>query len=286
MLGQALQKILPDAYYINSSDYELTNQDAVKKMYYELSPDTVIHCAALVGGIRDNMQRPESYFSENILMDTLMIRFALANQVPRFIGILSTCAYPDVSLVYPMTENMLHAGPPAESNLAYGYAKRAMAVHIDACNQQYGTSYQYLIPCNLYSGKHIKDATRAHFLDTLIVKIRYAVKNRIDHIDLLGTGIAKRQFMTAGDMARVIKRVVEDEITESFNVCPDENLSIKEITWKALSACGATHLSVNWDGVSPDGQLNKAASNARMREILPDFEFTPLMEGIKEAYQK
>lgn len=285
-LGKALQNILEDAYYVNSSDFDLTNEEAVKRMFFEMKPFTVIHTAALVGGIIDNINRPQQYFSDNITIDSLMLRFALGYSVTAFTGILSTCAYPDVVSEYPMTEDMLHAGPPAATNFSYGYAKRAMAVHIDACNQQYGTRYNYLIPCNLYSGNQYKDANKAHFLDTLIQKIRFAQDNGQSWINLMGTGIAKRQYMLADDFARVIKLVVERGITESFNVCPDENLTIREIVDIALKACGATYLKVNWDASKPDGQLNKEASNAKFKTILPDFKFTSLEEGIKKAYEK
>lgn len=285
-LGKALQNILEDAYYVNSSDFDLTNEEAVKRMFFEMKPFTVIHTAALVGGIIDNINRPQQYFSDNITIDSLMLRFALGYSVTAFTGILSTCAYPDVVSEYPMTEDMLHAGPPAATNFSYGYAKRAMAVHIDACNQQYGTRYNYLIPCNLYSGNQYKDSNKAHFLDTLIQKIRFAQDNGQSWINLMGTGIAKRQYMLADDFARVIKLVVERGITESFNVCPDENLTIREIVDIALKACGATYLKVNWDASKPDGQLNKEASNAKFKTILPDFKFTSLEQGIKKAYEK
>ena len=49
-----------------------------------------------------------------------------------------------------MYEEELHDGPPTPTNFSYGYAKRSLAVQIDAYNKQYGTNYQYLIPCNLY----------------------------------------------------------------------------------------------------------------------------------------
>jgi GDP-L-fucose synthase len=285
-LGKALQSIMPDAYYINGSDYNLINQEPVKKLYAELMPDRIIHCAALVGGIVDNIQNPHPYFYENILMDTQMVRFAIGNEVEHFTGILSTCAYPDVVPEYPMTEDMLHAGPPAATNFSYGYAKRAMAVHIDAANKQYGTRYNYLIPCNLYSGNQYKDPNKAHFLDTLIQKIKFAQNNGQTWINLMGTGEAKRQFMLADDFARVIKIMVDKGVTESFNVCPDENLSIREIVEIALKACDATYLKVNWDASKPNGQLNKEASNAKFKTIFPDFNFTPLEQGIRQAYEK
>ena len=33
---------------------------------------------------------------------------------------------------------------PAETNLSYAYAKRVMAVHINAYNKQHNTKYNYL----------------------------------------------------------------------------------------------------------------------------------------------
>ena len=75
--------------------------------------------------------------------------------VKRFIGILSTCIYPDkvkgLEFSYPMTEESLFLGPPTPTNFSYAYAKRCLAVHINAHNKQYNTKYNYLIPCNLYS---------------------------------------------------------------------------------------------------------------------------------------
>ena len=52
--------------------------------------------------------------------------------VERFIGILSTCIYPDQVFEYPMKEEDLHLGPPTTTNFSYGYAKRSLAVQIDA----------------------------------------------------------------------------------------------------------------------------------------------------------
>jgi len=285
-LGQALQKVMPDAYYLKSSDYDLTKEEGVKKLYDDFNPDVVIHAAALVGGIQDNIIRPEQFFSDNILMDTLMLRFAMANALEQFIGILSTCAYPDIATSYPMTEDMLHHGPPAPTNFSYGYAKRAMAVHIDAANQQYGTKFNYVIPCNLYSGKTVQDPQKAHFLDTLLEKIAHAVKSGHDSISLMGTGVARRQFMLVDDLAQVLKMMVEQGVSDSFNVCPADNYSIREITQIALEACNATHLKVTWDKTKPDGQLNKQASNEKFMSLFPGFRFTNLFDGIREVYLK
>ena len=59
--------------------------------------------------------------------------------VERFTAILSTCMYPDVVENYPMTENDLHLGPPANANFSYGFTNRSLSVRINAYNIQYKT---------------------------------------------------------------------------------------------------------------------------------------------------
>ena len=284
MVGRSLKKIMPNAIYLSSSNYDLTSEKNVSHMYHELKPNCVVHLGARVGGLIDNINRPYTYFTDNILMNTLLVESAKNNGIKRFIGILSTCIYPDVVESYPMTEDMLHQGPPTPTNFSYGYAKRCMAVQIESCNKQYGTKYSYLTPPNLY-GEHDKTGENSHFVAALIKKIIIAKRNDDSKIILFGTGTPLRQFMYAQDLARVIQYCIENDITESFNVATPENLSIDEIARIALKACDAEHLKIEYDSTKPDGQYRKDVSIEKMKSIIPNFEFTPLYDGIRQTYE-
>lgn len=283
MVGRSLKKLLPGAIYLSSKDYDLTSEKDVARMYYELKPSVVIHLAAKVGGIIDNINKPGEYFTDNVLMNTLLVEYARFHGVERFIGILSTCIYPDVASNYPMTEDMLHEGPPTKTNFSYGYAKRSLAVQIDAYNQQYGTKYQYLTPCNLY-GEYDKFGENSHFVAALIKKIHQAKVSGDDKITLFGTGKPLRQFMHSDDLAKIIKRCLDDGIYDSFNVATDQNLSIDDIARTALRACDATHLRIEYDSSKPDGQFRKDVSTEKMKSIIPDFGPTRLFHGISGTY--
>jgi GDP-L-fucose synthase len=284
MVGQALKKILPDAIYLSSKDYDLTNEASVQKMYRDLIPDTYIHLSAKVGGIMDNINKPCDYFEENVLMNTLLVKYARLNNVKKFIGILSSCIFPDTFETYPMVETDMHLGPPTPTNFSYGYAKRCLAVNIDASNKQHGTRYSYLTPCNLY-GPNDKTGENSHFVAALINKIHQAKESGSDHIKLFGSGSPLRQFMYVDDFANIIKYVIDNDINESFNVAPSENISIHEIAKKALIACDAEYLNIEFDASMPDGQFRKDISNEKMLNIIKDFEFTPLLSGIKKTYE-
>lgn len=286
MVGRSLQEIMYGATFLSSEDFDLTIVEDVKKMYTTLQPDTVIHLAAKVGGILDNINKPVEYFNHNILMNTNVLKYGYEFGIKKFIGVLSTCVYPDKVDFYPMKENMLHIGPPTPTNFSYGYAKRALAVQIDAYNKQYGCSYQYLLPSNLY-GEYDKWGENSHFVAALIKKIILAERNKQDTIYLYGTGAPLRQFMHSSDLARVIKHCIDYSLTESFNVSPTENISIREIAQTALDVIKPEHVRyISFDSEKPDGQFRKDVSNEKMLKLIPEFKFTSLRDGIRRTYEK
>jgi GDP-L-fucose synthase len=285
LVGKYLKKILPEATYISSKDYDLTTEDGVKRMFLKYKPDTVVHLAARVGGIIDNINHPAEYFTQNVLMNTLLIEYSRIFGVKKFIGILSTCIYPDVARKYPMDESMLHEGPPTITNFSYGYSKRSMGAQIDAYNLQYNLNYQYLIPCNLYGIEDKDDENKSHFIASLIKKINYAKNNNSDNITLFGDGTPLRQFMYAGDFAEIIKQTIEKDVTESFNVATEENLSIKQMAEIALNVTDSKNIKIEWDTTKPNGQFRKDVSIDKFKNLFPNFEFTHLSEGIKLVYK-
>jgi GDP-L-fucose synthase len=285
MVGKHLQNILPNAIFLNRSHKhggDLRDPIYTQWLFSSYTPDVVIHLAARVGGIQDNIKHPADYFDDNILINTNVLKYSYKNGVKQFIGILSTCVYPDKVDKYPMTESDLFKGPPTESNFSYGYAKRALAVQIEAYNKQYNTNYNYLIPCNLYSEyDDFSNENKMHFVTALLHKI----KNSKGNIELLGNGSPLRQFMYAEDFARVIKEVINNNIIESFNVACPENLSINEMAKIALTTLGKPY-SISYINPNFNGQYRKDVSINKMKILLPEFKFTPFAEGIKTVYEK
>jgi len=281
LVGQTLREILPDAVYPSSTDYDLRKEEDVIRMYREYRPDAVVHLAGRVAGIYDHLRYPVQYFEENLLMNTFVLRHAKTHGVTKFIGMLSTCIYPDTLDHYPLSESDIHKGPPTPTVFSYAYSKRAFAVQIDAYNKQYGTSYNYLMPCNLY-GKFDKfDESHSHFLSDLMRKIL----NADDEIVLFGTGRPIRQFMDAVDLAKVIVHYLDNLIAESVNVATPEVYTIKEMAEIAIRACGKPHLRIVFDQTKVDGQYRKDVSIERLQAVMPSFSCKSLYQGIQETYQ-
>jgi GDP-L-fucose synthase len=288
MVGKHLKKYLPNAIYLSSKDCDLFDSKKTRELILDTKPNKVVHLAAKVGGIMDNISNPVGFFEDNIFMNTNVLKYSYEAKVDQFIGILSTCIYPDQvsDNLYPMKEDLLHLGPPTPTNFSYGYAKRCLAVQIDAYNKQFNTSYNYLTPCNLYSEHDHFEGNKAHFLSSLIHKIYQAKINNTKEINLMGSGSPLRQFMYADDLARVIHLFIENNIIENCNVCTDEVKTIKEIAEIALKSCDASDINLVWDTTKPDGQYRKDASSDKLLNIFKDFKFTFLENGIKNTYNQ
>ena len=281
-VGKHLKEIIPDAIYISSADCDLTDIKMVRWLISSYLPDIVVHLAAKVGGIQDNIAKPAEYFDDNILMNTNILKVSHEYKVKRFIGILSTCIYPDKVDSYPMKEEVMFNGPPTPTNFSYGYAKRALAVQIEAYNKQYGTEYNYITPCNLYSEyDNFDNDKKMHFITALLKKI----KTSNGELNLLGTGKPLRQFMYAGDLAKVIKLTIENDVTESFNIAYPENQSINDLAEKALGSLKKNYY-IKYNKPELDGQYRKDVDTTKMLSLFPEFEFTSYEEGIKKVYDK
>ena len=280
LVGRHLREILHHPISPRRHIYDLLNQDEVRNMLEKYKPDIVVHLAARVGGIVDNMTNPVDYYENNVLMNTNVLKACHEHNVDRVIAMATSCSYPNVVESYPMTEDTLFDGRPPYDNFSYAMSKRAMVSHIDAYVKQYNKRWCYLMPCNLY-GEHDKyEEHHSHFISALIKKIHQAR----DTIEVWGSGKPLRQFMHAEDLARVIKYMIDNDIVDNFNVAPNFNYSIEEMTKIGLKACGKEDLKIIYDNTKPDGQYRKDIDSSKLLSVLKGFEFTSLEEGIRRVY--
>ncbi len=280
LVGTHLKDIMPDAIYISSKDFDLTDINRVDEMMEFYNPSVVVHLAARVGGLLDNMNYPVDYLEENILMNTNVIKSCYKYNVKKVVGILSTCIYPDIVDTYPMKEEDMFNGAPPPGNFQYAMSKRCLASQIEAYNKQYDKNWSCLIPCNLYGEYDKYEEHHSHFVSALIKKIHEAE----DSIELWGTGKPLRQFMYGGDLAKVIKYVIDNDVVGNFNVAPKEVYTINEMAEIGIRSCNKEHLNIKYDNSKPDGQYRKDVDSSKLLSILDNFQFTPLGDGIRRVY--
>tara|TARA_R110000782_G_scaffold137419_6_gene229911 strand:- start:206 stop:1111 length:906 start_codon:yes stop_codon:yes gene_type:complete len=282
--------ILAQLNLLSQNDLDLRDRDAVFGYFDKHRPDAVIHTAARVGGLGANMQYMSDFYTDNILINTNVLDAAQRNGVEQVVSFLSTCIFPDMATSV-LTEDMLHEGEPHPSNFGYAYAKRMLEVQSRAISSQHGLGYSCVIPTNIYGPHDNFNLNSGHVIPSLIHKCYLAEKYGTNFM-VWGSGKPLREFIFSHDVGELVGMLMQ-RYRSPYTVIlsPSEEVSIgrvAEIIANAMEFKG----KIVYDTGYSDGQFRKPTCNKKLQSLIPDYEFTPLEEGIrftvdwfKENYQ-
>ena len=281
--GNGLVGSAIDANIKIGREIDLINPHLTYQAFDKHKPTHVIHCAGKVGGVGGNMKYKGEYFYDNIMINTNVIESARRVGVKNLVCFLSTCVFPD-DIEYPLTEKKIHLGEPHSSNYPYAYAKRMADIQIRAYREQYGVNYTSVIPTNIYGPNDNFSLEHGHVMPMLIHKLFMAKETKTDFI-VWGSGKPLREFIFSKDVAKLAEWALDNynEI-EPIIFSPSSEISIfdlvdllvKEFNFKG---------KVIFDNTKPDGQFRKPSDNSKLKSYLPNFEFTPIEEGLKETVE-
>jgi len=248
------------------SDYDLTQEPHVQRMYADMTPDIVMHLAGDVGGIGANRANPGRFFYSNMVMGVHLIEHARRVGVAKFLQVGTICAYPKLTPV-PFTEVNLWDGYPEETNAPYGIAKKALLVMLQAYRQQYDFNGIYVLPVNLYGPGDNFDPATSHVIPALIRKFTEAKAAGASEVAVWGTGRASREFLFVGDCARALVLAAERfDGPEPVNIGAGFEITIAELAEKIRDVVGFEGQIV-WDTTKPDGQPRRCLDTRRAEEL-------------------
>src|SRR5437868_56848 len=245
-----------------SAEYDLRDRAAIRKLYDAARPDSVIHLAAVVGGIGANRENPGRYFYDNLIMGVELVEEARKRGIEKFVGAGTICSYPKHTPV-PFREEDLWNGYPEETNAPYGLAKKMLLVQAQAYRQQYGFNAVTLLPVNLYGPRDNFDPETSHVIPALIRKVVEARDQGHEFIPVWGTGQASREFLYVDDAAEAIVLAAERyNEPEPVNVGSGKEITIRALAELICDLC-AFKGAIRWDPTKPDGQPRRCLDTRR-----------------------
>ena len=267
-----------------SKDYNLVDNEAVKRLYRDSKPDIVIHLAAVVGGIGANRENPGKFFYDNLMMSVQMMEQGRLFGLEKFVAIGTVCAYPKFTPV-PFKEEDLWNGYPEETNAPYGLAKKMSLVQSQSYRQQYGFNSIYLIPVNLYGPRDNFDPKSSHVIPALIKKCVDAVENRDEEIVVWGTGKATREFLYVEDAAEGILLAAEKyNKSDPVNLGSGFEISIKDLV-NLIAGLTGFKGKIVWDTSKPDGQPRRCLDTSKAEKEFGFKAKTNFEEGLKKTIE-
>lgn len=224
----------------SSTDLNLLDHNSVHDWIAEHQPEMIIHAAGRVGGIQANVQDQAGFMLDNLDMGRNIVRAAQQNGVPRLINLGSSCMYPK-NAANPLHENMILSGELEPTNEGYALAKITVARLCEFFTQQHSyCSYKTLIPCNIYGRFDSFSPAKSHLLPAIIHKIDDAKSRGFNEVEIWGDGLAKREFMYAGDLADALVHAITrfDELPQNMNIGLGYDHSINEYYHKVAEIAG------------------------------------------------
>jgi GDP-L-fucose synthase len=270
-----------------SGGNDLRDPGAAMKLIESTKPDVVINCAAHVGSLNYVTEK-----AADVVLDNTRMLMNLYEAVARFnkkaliINPLANCAYPAKADTFK--EDHWWDGHLHRSVLSYGSTRRFMWTLGESFDMQYGLRSIHLLVPNMFGEFDSTDPNKAHALNALISKFVKADNENRSEIEVWGTGIAIREWLYAGDFARIILQIINKPnmvgLNEPVNIAQNFGLSVKELV-QIINSNYGNKFQISWNRNMPDGAPKKVMDDARFKKVFPGFKFTDFDEGITNTIQ-
>jgi GDP-L-fucose synthase len=288
-LGRHLMPVLLAAYGadqvvgVSSQDFDLLKQSQVEHMFETHKPEVLIHLAAYSGGIGANRAYPADFFYKNALFVSLMFEAAAKHEVKKMIYPMGGCSYP-AAATSPISEDQMWNGYPQPESAGYSMAKKMGVLASQSYRQQYGLNSVVLIPGNMYGEYDNFREFESHVVPAMVR--RYYEKKLCGEKEIVmwGDGAPVRDFVYAGDVAKIIPWFIENyDSSEPVNISSGTQTSIRELA-ETIQDKMRWHGEIKWDTSKPNGQMVKIFDVARLNSLGLSCN-TPLAKGLDKTIQ-
>jgi GDP-L-fucose synthase len=295
MVGSAIFNKLKKQYKnqetitIEKKHIDLLNQNLVFNFLENHKFDIVINCAAKVGGIYSNNKYRADFIYENLQIQNNLIHSSYLSGVKKFLFLGSSCIYPKFS-EQPIKEEYLLTSPLEYTNEPYAIAKIAGIKMCENYYKQYGCNFISVMPTNLYGPNDNFHPQNSHVLPGLLHRFHLAKTNNVPHIEIWGTGKAKREFMHVDDMANACLQILEkvdaqdlySQNISQINIGSGQEITIAELAQKIAKTVGYNG-EIKFDLSKPDGTLRKLLDSSRLNKLGYKPQIS-IDEGLKSTY--
>jgi GDP-L-fucose synthase len=265
-------------------ELDLKDSEATLKAMRAFEPHSVIHCAAVVGGIKANILGGGKFLTENLEIDHSVIFSAKKLSTPNFIYLGSSCMYP-ANRLEPLKIDDLFSGKLEPTNASYALAKISGAKAIEAFDIDPTLNWKVFIASNLYGPFDHFDLERSHLLAAIIRKVSEALEVRSNEIEMWGDGNVKREFTFVTDLAEWIVESLPNlsKFPSLINVGSGEDYTVREFYEIVASTLGFEG-DIVADPSKPNGNLRKLMDSSVAKSLGWD-PTTNLREGVMATHK-
>ena len=262
-IGKNIRELVSEEYSVispKSSELNLLNKNAVTDYLCKNTFDYIFHCAG-VGVSRgdkvnsvlnDNLKMFQNLFNEGLKTDTKLVLFG------------SGAEYNKGKPLEKVKETEYNLSVPKDP---YGYAKYLISKEIN--------DYDNVVVLRLFGvyGKYEDYVYR--FISNAIIRNLLKLPITINRNLVF-------DYLYVNDLVQLLEKMVNRFPRYKYiNVTPDESIDLVSIAYIVNEM---SDYSSEIRVINPGLGKSYTGDNGRLREEFPDFEFTPIHDGVKELY--
>lgn len=255
-----------DVLHPLKAELDLRYEGQIEEYFKTHEVHSIIHCAAKVGGISANIEKPADFILENLVIDSNLLSAARKWQIKNLVYFGSSCMYPR-DFRQPLVESDILGGPLEPTNESYALAKISAARAVTTTALQDGLTWRVLIPSNLYGPGDNFDPASSHLVASIIHKVLEAKENGLTSLEIWGDGTARREFTFVEDIAEFVvanlHRISDWEM--AMNIGAGVDYSVREY-YEMVCKVLNFELNFKYDLTRPAGMKQKLMSSSIARK--------------------
>lgn len=241
--------------------------------------NVVFNLATFVRGIEYNRSHPATLLTENLLIETTVIKAVKKANIDRYVIVSSACVYPSICSV-PTSESEGFLDEPDFGNAGYGWAKRMAEKLGMYYYKEFNMPIAIARPYNCYGPRDRFD-TPQNVVPALIKRI----VGGENPVTVWGSGNQTRAFLYIRDFIDGLLLVGEKyAVADPVNLGSNEEITIKKLVAKIQKLTGS-NAEVVFDTSKPDGSPRRKSNNTKAEKAVGFIARTTLNEGLKKTIQ-
>jgi len=231
---------------------DLTKVEEVKKVMQGI--DVVLQYAAVSTGIKDAIERPYLHVTDNVIMNSLLMREAFEQKVENFI-------FPSCTVMYDAAENPVveedFKGVIDENSVYFGGG--GMKIYLENVCKFYSklgkTKFTAIRQSNLYGPNDKFNLEKSHVFAATVTKVMQAKEG--GKVFVWGDGSEAKDFLYVKDLAKFVEIILAAQKSqfELLNLGSGEAISIKNLVENIIQASGKK-LQIEYDLTKPTRKVS------------------------------
>lgn len=266
----------------SSKQYDLRYLEKALNAIIDHKPASIVHCAAIVGGLDEHLKFKKKLFYDNMLINLNILEASRILGVKRVLSFLSSCIYSD-DAEQPYNELNIHNGQPFPDYYPYGYAKRMLEVQSRIYYEEYDLKYNCIIPTNIYGINDNFNINTGHVIGVLIHKC-YNAKRDGTPFYIWGDGTQEREFIFTKDVKNIVDWAIPNYLDKDPLVLSNNSPICIGIIAEIIAKCFNFKGQIIFQADKPNGQKKRNLSGKKLHN-LTKMQFTPIEEGLEETVE-